>query len=108
MKSGVSRADAGGGAEEIEGNGAAVEDEAREEAAGLLGVGEGGGGVGGAEDRFDEGWRGGGELRGARGEEDEAGGVEPVAEHVDGEDGFGVVVPMGEAGGGELVSRGGA
>ena len=101
-------AGAGGVAEEIEGNGSAVEDEAGEEAAGLFGVGEGGGGVGGAEDGFDEGWCGCGELRGARSEEDQAGGVEPVAEHVDGEDGLGVVAPMGEAGGGELVGRGSA
>ena len=73
---------------------------------GLLGVGEGGRGVGGAEDDFDEGRRWSGELRGARGEENETGGVEPVAEHVDGEDGVGVMAPMGEAGGGELVGRG--
>ena len=46
-------------------------------------------------------------MRGARGVEDEAGGVEPVAEHVDGEDGVGVVTPMGGAGGGELIGRGG-
>ena len=74
----------------------------------MVGVGESWGGVGSAEDGFDEGWRRGGELRGARGVEDQAGGVEPVAEHVDGEDGIGVLVPMGETGGGELVGRGSA
>ncbi len=81
-------------------------DEAGEEGAGLLGFGESGSGVGGAEDGFDEGRCGGGELRGAGSEEDEAGGVEPVAEHVEGEDGVGVLMPMTEAGGGELIGRG--
>ncbi len=72
----------------------------------MFGLGECGGGVGGAEGGFDEGWCGSRELRGAGCEEHQAGGVEPVAEHVDGEDGIGVVTPMGEAGGGELVGRG--
>lgn len=62
----------------------------------------------GAKGGFDEGWCGGGELGDARGVEDEAGGIEPVAEHVDGEDGVGVLTPMTGAGGGELIGRGGA
>ena len=93
-------ADAGGVAEEVEGDGSAVEDEAGEEAAGGLGFGEGGSGVGDAEGGFYKRRRGGRKLGGAGGEEDEAGGVEPVAEHVDGEDGVGVVTPMTEARGG--------
>ncbi len=91
MKSGGLAAGAGWRAEEIEWDCAAVDDEARKKAAGLVGVCEGRGGVGGAEDRFDEGWSWGRKLCGARREEDQAGGVEPVAEHVDGEDGIGVV-----------------
>ena len=94
--------------EKIEGNRTAVEDEPGEQAAGLVGVGKGRSGIGRAEDGFDEGGRRRGKLGCAWGEEDQAGGVEPVAEHVDGEDGIGVVMPMGEAGGGELVSRGSA
>ena len=63
---------------------------------------------GGAERGLYEGGRGGWELCGAWGVEDQTGGVEPVAEHVDGEDGVGVVTPMTDAGGGELIGRRGA
>ena len=94
--------------EEVEGNGASIGDKAGKEASGLLGLGDGGSGVRCSEDDLDEGGRRGGKLRRARCEEDQAGGVEPVAEHVDGENGLCVVVPMGEAGGGELVGRGSA
>ena len=101
-------ASAVGVSEEIEGDGAAVGDEAREKTACLFGVGEGRRGVGGTEGGLYEGRRRRGKLRGARCVEYQAGGVEPVAEHVDGENGLGVVAPMGEAGGGELVGRGSA
>ena len=40
--------------------------------------------------------------------EDQAGGIEPVTEHVGGKDGLGVLVPVDEAGSGELIGRGGA
>ena len=53
----------------------------------------GGSGVGCAEDGFDERGRGRGKLRGARGEEDEAGGVDPAARVFEGEERFAVLVP---------------
>ncbi len=99
-------ADAGGIAEEVEGNGSRVEDEAREEGAGLLDLGKSGSWGGDAEGSLDERGSGCGKLCCARGEEDQTAGVEPVAEHVDGENGVGVVAPMGETSGGELIGRG--
>ena len=98
----------GGGAEEIERNGSSISNEAGEQAARLFGLGDGRRCVSGAEDAFHKRWRWRRQLGGARNVEDETRGVEPVAEHVDGEDGLGVMVPMGEAGGGELVGRGDA
>ncbi len=106
MKSGGVRAYAGGVAEEVERDGCAFGDETGEEAAGLFGVGWGGRGVGRAEDGFDHGGRGRGKLLGAGVVEREAGGVDPAAEVLEGEEGFAVLVPLLEAGGGELGGGG--
>ncbi len=51
-------AGAGGVAEQVERDGAAVGDEAGEQAAGLIGFGQRGGGIGSAQDGLDEGRRG--------------------------------------------------
>ncbi|MEI9977834.1 MAG: hypothetical protein WDN23_02335 [Edaphobacter sp.] len=63
--------------------------------------------MGGAEDDLNEGGGRGRKLCSALGEEDEAGGIEPVAKHVEGEDWVGVMTPMNKTSGGELLCRGG-
>ena len=80
---------AGGCAEQAQGDGGAIADEAREQGAGGLSLGEGGIGGRGAEGGFDERGGGGGEELGAGGEEDEAGGLEPGSEALGGEEGVG-------------------
>ncbi len=115
----------GRGSEQVERNGGAFGDEAGEEEAGFGGLGERGGGVGGAERGLDERRCGGGDVLGARGEEEEARGGEEAAGGLKGQQGHvgaragggvgvrrgfgacgGVLSPVGEAGGGELIGRG--
>jgi hypothetical protein len=90
----------------VQRDGRAFGDEAREEDARLLKVRERGGGVCGAEDNFGKAWRGNRELRSAGSIENDSRGIEPVTQKVKGEKGLAVVVPVREAGGGQLAGGG--
>ena len=85
-------------------NDSAFGDESREKNAGLLELSDGRSGGLGTEDGFDEARGRDSKLR-TRSEENQAGGVDPLAKLVEGEKGLRVVVPVREACGGKLASR---
>jgi len=94
----------GGRAEEMKRNDSAFGDESREKDAGLLELSDGRGGGLGAEDGLREAGSRNSKLR-TRCEENQTGGVDPLAKLVEGKKGLRVVVPVREACGGKLASR---
>jgi hypothetical protein len=78
-------------------------DETPKKNARLFERGEGRSGGRSTEDRLDEAGRGRWKLLSARRVEDEAGGVDPVTEGLGREERLAIVVPMGEARGGQMA-----
>jgi hypothetical protein len=80
-------------------------DEASEKDAGLLQLRERGSQRGLTENRFGKAGCGYGQLLGARSIEQKTGGVNPVAQQIEGEEGLRIVVPVREARCGKLAGR---